>query len=172
MSKLPHIEKELSEVSQQEIRLRAQIKNLRDLRKEYILQLYKHHYFVSEIVNICNKGEKSITRQAVHLIIGGIKYKPPAEDGRSEEKMIKAKARYGFKNIVVDDCPFCHHTHYHNHPVGEGVRMADCFKGEYLLDFEAAEQSVQRTADSGDQLPADQIVKNYNRAVSKSFRRR
>ena len=59
--------------------------------------------------------------------------------------MIKAKARYGFKNIVVDDCPFCHHTHYHNHPVGEGVRMADCFKGEYLLDFEAAEQIVQPT---------------------------
>ena len=57
--------------------------------------------------------------------------------------MIKAKARYGFKNIVVDDCPFCHHTHYHNHPVMEGVRMADCFQGEYLLDFEAAQPSGQ-----------------------------
>ena len=36
----------------------------------------------------------------------------------------------------------------------------------------AAQHSVQRTADDLGQLPADQIVKNYNRAVSKSFRRR
>ena len=59
--------------------------------------------------------------------------------------MLKAKARWGFKRIVVDDCPYCHRTHYHNAPVGEGARMADCFKGEYLLDFEAAEQSVHPT---------------------------
>ena len=57
--------------------------------------------------------------------------------------MVKAKARYGYKGIVVDDCPFCHRTHRHNHPVGEGVRMAECFGGEYLLDFEAAEYRVQ-----------------------------
>lgn len=57
--------------------------------------------------------------------------------------MVKAKARYGYKGIVVDDCPFCHRSHRHNHPVGEGVRMAECFGGEYLLDFEAAQQSAQ-----------------------------
>lgn len=51
--------------------------------------------------------------------------------------MQKVKARFGGSGrIVVDYCPFCHHTHYHNQPVGEGQRMADCFKGEYLLDFE------------------------------------
>jgi hypothetical protein len=61
--------------------------------------------------------------------------------------MVKAKARYGYKGIVVDDCPFCHRSHRHNHPVGEGVRMAECFGGEYLLDFEAAEQSVHPTND-------------------------
>ena len=45
------------------------------------------------------------------------------------------------------------------------------FKEISVID-EAAQQSVQRTADDLGQLPADQIVKNYNRAVSKSFRRR
>ena len=59
--------------------------------------------------------------------------------------MVKAKARYGYKGIVVDDCPFCHRTHRHNHSVGEGVRMAECFGGEYLLDFEAAEQKMHLT---------------------------
>lgn len=56
-----------------------------------------------------------------------------------------------------------------------------CFDGlekwqdnaEICLDcLVAAEQSVQRTADSGDQLPAEEVVKNYNKAVAKSFRRR
>ena len=56
-----------------------------------------------------------------------------------------------------------------------------CFDGlekwqdnaEICLDcLVAAQQSVQRTADSGDQLPAEEVVKNYNKAVAKSFRRR
>ena len=56
-----------------------------------------------------------------------------------------------------------------------------CFDGlekwqdnaEICLDcLVAAKQSVQRTADSGDQLPAEEVVKNYNKAVAKSFRRR
>ena len=45
------------------------------------------------------------------------------------------------------------------------------FKEISVID-EAAEHSVQRTADSGDQLPAEEVVKNYNKAVAKSFRRR
>ncbi|MFA6213486.1 MAG: hypothetical protein WC714_28880 [Candidatus Obscuribacterales bacterium] len=49
----------------------------------------------------------------------------------------KAKARigYGTNRIIVDNCPYCHRTHYHNLPVGEGLRMADCYQGEYILDF-------------------------------------
>ena len=69
--------------------------------------------------------------------------------------MVKAKARYGYKGIVVDDCPFCHRSHRHNHPVGEGVRMAECFGGEYLLDFEAAEQKMHPT--SGGLSAADEL---------------
>lgn len=51
----------------------------------------------------------------------------------------KAKARFGFRNrIVVDNCPFCHKTHYHS--IGSSdddfTRMPDCFKGKYLLTFE------------------------------------
>jgi hypothetical protein len=54
--------------------------------------------------------------------------------------MIKAFARFGGTGrIVVDDCPYCHRTHYHNPPVGEGRREADCFNGEYLLSFEKPE---------------------------------
>lgn len=57
--------------------------------------------------------------------------------------MLKAKARWGFNRIVVDDCPYCHRAHYHNAPIGEGARTADCFRGEYLLDFESAEQCLR-----------------------------
>jgi len=54
-----------------------------------------------------------------------------------QDEVKKAKARYGYGTgrIIVDDCPYCHKTHYHNLPVGEGQRMADCYQGEYILDF-------------------------------------
>lgn len=56
----------------------------------------------------------------------------------------KVKARFGFmKMIVVDECPYCHKTHHHNEPVGNGRRMADCFRSEYVLDFEDSEQRKQ-----------------------------
>lgn len=52
--------------------------------------------------------------------------------------ILKAKARYGFRGrIVVDTCPYCSRTHHHN-PGGSDDdlrRLADCFKGEYVLDF-------------------------------------
>lgn len=83
--------------------------------------------------------------------------------------MIKAKARYGFKNIVVDDCPFCHHTHYHNHPVGEGVRMADCFQGEYLLDFEPAQPSGQGE-DTDEVDPIVSALRNLGDSISPPHR--
>ena len=56
-----------------------------------------------------------------------------------------AKARYGYGTgrIIVDDCPYCHKTHYHNPPVGEGQRMADCYQGEYILDFSDAVPSAK-----------------------------
>lgn len=38
--------------------------------------------------------------------------------------------------------------------------------------YQSAQQSVKRTADEPEQLPADEVVKNYNKAVVKSFRRR
>ncbi len=69
--------------------------------------------------------------------------------------LIKAKARLGFRNIVVDDCPYCHRTHYHNPPIAEGVRMADCFKGEYLLDFEAAEHCLHTDPPSALEVAAE-----------------
>jgi hypothetical protein len=44
--------------------------------------------------------------------------------------------------LVVDQCPYCLHTHHHS--IGEwsgggvyGIREADCFNGEYLLVDEA-----------------------------------
>lgn len=54
----------------------------------------------------------------------------------TETATVKAKARVGGTGrIVVDDCPFCHKTHYHMLPEGDGQRLADCFRGEYILDF-------------------------------------
>ena len=50
--------------------------------------------------------------------------------------MIKAKATYGFHRVIVSDCPYCHKEHSHS-ANSEGVRMADCGQGEYLLDFSA-----------------------------------
>lgn len=53
-------------------------------------------------------------------------------------KLPRAKARYGFNNrIVVDKCPYCGKTHYHGMgPVGEtSQRLAECFQGEYILNF-------------------------------------
>lgn len=53
-----------------------------------------------------------------------------------QEEVRTAKAIYGANGrIVVNDCPFCHRTHYHSLPVGNGQRMADCFQGEYVFDF-------------------------------------
>ena len=65
--------------------------------------------------------------------------------------MLKAKARYsyGTGRIIVDDCPYCHRTHYHNHPIDSGQRMADCFQGEYILDFEESAQSEQEAPKDG-----------------------
>ena len=55
----------------------------------------------------------------------------------SDKIVLTAKARFGGSGrIVVDDCHYCHRTHYHSLPVGEGQRLAECFIGEYLLDFE------------------------------------
>lgn len=50
--------------------------------------------------------------------------------------MITAKARYIGNRIIVE---YCHRVHYHNLPVGEGKRMADCYLGEYVLDFSEEE---------------------------------
>jgi hypothetical protein len=61
-----------------------------------------------------------------------------------QQEVKTAKARVGGTGrIVVDDCPFCHRTHYHSFPIGEGQRMADCFRGEYVLDFTTATERGQ-----------------------------
>lgn len=54
-----------------------------------------------------------------------------------ENEIPKVKARYslGTNRIIVDKCPYCGGMHYHSLPVGEGQRLADCYKGEYVLDF-------------------------------------
>ena len=70
-------------------------------------------------------------------------------------------------------CPHCKHVHKEDDSLVNWYwHCQECGELFRWNKFEAAQPSVQRTADSGDQLPADQIVKNYNRAVSKSFRRR
>ena len=62
--------------------------------------------------------------------------------------MKTAKARFGIKGgIVVDECPYCHKKHYHNLPVGEGQRMADCLQGEYILDFDEMETTTVEVAE-------------------------
>lgn len=49
----------------------------------------------------------------------------------------KAKARFGFKRVVVEECPYCHQEHTHSSPADNGEkRMADCLLGEYILEFE------------------------------------
>lgn len=59
------------------------------------------------------------------------------------EEIKVAKARFGGSGrIVVDDCPYCHRTHYHNHPVGSSQRMAECLLGEYILDFDEDEEDA------------------------------
>lgn len=52
--------------------------------------------------------------------------------------MKTAKARVINNRIVVDVCPYCGWIHYHLPPIGDGIRLADCFKGEYVLDFTIA----------------------------------
>ncbi len=57
----------------------------------------------------------------------------------------KAKARYGFRNrIIVDNCPYCGKTHYHSPGGDDGQRMADCGKGEYILDFSEDDNATRR----------------------------
>lgn len=51
----------------------------------------------------------------------------------------KVKARFGFMNrIIVDKCPYCDKAHYHLQGGSDDnyQRLADCFKGEYILTFE------------------------------------
>lgn len=49
-----------------------------------------------------------------------------------------AYATIGKNTIVVNDCPYCHGTHYHGNggfrPLGiSGSRVADCGGGQYEL---------------------------------------
>lgn len=43
----------------------------------------------------------------------------------------------GARRIIVDSCPYCGHTHRHIEALGETAnqRLADCFRGEYVLQF-------------------------------------
>ena len=53
-----------------------------------------------------------------------------------------AEARHsGLGKIVVDKCPYCGGTHYHNYPEAEGIREAECLRGEYKLDFSQEKNS-------------------------------
>lgn len=62
-----------------------------------------------------------------------------------KKKVPEAQARYdgvaspsGARSIIVDRCPYCQRMHRHMEVVGvkdAGLRMADCFKGEYQLTF-------------------------------------
>ena len=63
--------------------------------------------------------------------------------------MKTAIARLGFgKGIIVDDCPYCHKTHYHLFPIGKGQRMADCLMGEYILDFDNTLDNTEHFEDA------------------------
>lgn len=57
-----------------------------------------------------------------------------------KNKLPIAHAHYGFRRIVVERCPYCEGTHYHNEPVSQGdTREADCFKGQYIIVFSDSE---------------------------------
>ena len=58
------------------------------------------------------------------------------------KKQAKARFEYNGKSIIVDYCPYCSGKHVHLLPVGKGIRMAGCLKGEYVLDFEEV-QGIQ-----------------------------
>ncbi len=56
------------------------------------------------------------------------------------EKLPKAKARFGFQDrVVVDECPHCGRKHVHGYSEGNNQREADCFQGQYILDFTEAQ---------------------------------
>lgn len=64
-------------------------------------------------------------------------------------KVPKVKARYGFRDrIVVDVCLYCGKAHYHNPggPDDDLQRLADCFKGEYILDFSGEQPEADPAA--------------------------
>jgi hypothetical protein len=49
------------------------------------------------------------------------------------DKLPEAKIiHFGIRGITVK-CPYCKGEHSHNYPLGEGIRMAECMKGEYQL---------------------------------------
>lgn len=66
------------------------------------------------------------------------------EENKQQEEVKQAIARVGYDRIVVDVCPYCGKTHYHNF-VRSGddsnQRMADCFKGEYILVYQSGEEN-------------------------------
>lgn len=59
--------------------------------------------------------------------------------------MVTAKATIGYTtNSILAACPYCGNVHRHSLPVGDGKRMADCFKGEYVLDFTPSEEQTEK----------------------------
>jgi hypothetical protein len=53
-----------------------------------------------------------------------------------KQRVLKAKARFGFGNrVIVDNCPYCNGKHVHGYRSDLQQRAADCGRGEYILDF-------------------------------------
>ena len=73
------------------------------------------------------------------------------------------KASIGYKGRYIVTCPFCKRTHTHNPPLGEGQRMADCFRGEYIIviaepEPTAAELIRESEVDAGEPDTEDEDV--------------
>ncbi len=47
------------------------------------------------------------------------------------------KTTYGYRRVIISDCPFCHKEHSHSATSNNGEkRMADCLLGEYILEIQ------------------------------------
>jgi hypothetical protein len=53
--------------------------------------------------------------------------------------MEKVHGSYGLYSTIIVTCPYCGQLHKHSLPLGDGVREADCLRGQYKINMERHE---------------------------------